>query len=110
MSYLGFDHGDWKRFDLSDDAIAWIDDAGSYAHTMLCGHWSVLLVEFAGIPKRPQTLKWEYDIFVSVPNPDPEREPLLCESMLVRDFPSLLKLLAMLRSADVDIAPDSSDR
>ena len=99
--YLVFDNGDWAREHPSDDVIAWIDNAGAYAQTLACGHWQVLLVEFAGIPKRPQALKWEYDLFVEVPNPDTEREPLLSYSILVRDFPSLLRFFGLLNSANI---------
>lgn len=100
--YLVFDNGDWMREHPSDDVIAWIEDAGRYEQKLMCGHWLVLLVEFtAGIPQRPQALKWEYGLFVEVPNLDPEREPLISYHILVRDFPSLLQFFGLLSSTNI---------
>lgn len=99
--YLTFD-GQWAKTRLSDDEIEFTYSLRE--DRTRCGDWQLYLAR----PSSGKYFKlgqklWEYVVTIKASPVDDEDEPVIFETVLVEDFPSLLQLTALLKSGGFHI-------
>lgn len=99
--YVTFD-GDWDAMRLSDEDVAILEDITARTERKaLCDHWELYISE--AIPRRRWNGHlWSYIVFVSMPAFDRNDEPLVWETVIVSNFGALLKLITLLKAADIE--------
>lgn len=104
---LTFDRGEWSYRELSAKFVDALDSVDPQVKTLQCGHWMIHTIGLRGHESlRLLSSSWQYKVFVEGPS-DKDGELMVWESMLVRDFPSLLQLFALIRSAALDVEQPS---
>ena len=102
MKKILFDRGNWiplgandGRSDAAHDVMAEGD-----ALTMVCGLWEIDIYHAEREPARA-ALGCEHVVQVSIAAPDHPQQHACMATILVKDFPSLLELLALIKAGEM---------
>ena len=100
-----FDRGSWRSLRVDSYALEEYQK-DHYTAAVTCGSWRLQIMPVQAL-RDQALLGFAFEVFIEGPLPiDPERGPKLMESVVVRDFVSLLQLFAFLRTAEIGQAPD----
>ena len=98
---LRFEHGEWNEIILSNERENLLEETCKRmgSREAVCGAW-ILEISRLG----SEFSVYEYRVIVEILW-DEYDTPLLIEDILVLDFPSLLQLFTILRSATIEAMP-----
>lgn len=115
MERLHFNHGKWEEFDLPTGYEDQIDELTDHDEPTLaaCGIWTVIIHEIPTLEQR-RKLGFQFIVYLMVDHLDAEvrknHGALLWESVYVRDFPSLLQLMALIKSGEMPQTRDQYEQ
>ena len=98
--YRTFDRGEWGYTQLRDKGLALLEAIREKERALRCGHWRLWLADGSAVA----AFEWCYVVGLEILGTDRHGGPVLFETVLVTDLPSLLALFTLLRAADVETA------